>query len=141
MGKANEEAERLFEIGEGFADAQEDKAVLRCFRAAWDALPEPRDEQGPAIRILAAVADCHFHLSRWDECRAAIQHSFRCGADVANPFLRLRLGEALYDASRSFRCAEDMTAGTETRLTSGHWRPRAAQSLRNPSRPRSCRPG
>jgi hypothetical protein len=97
MGNALQEAERLFNMGEDFTDAQEDEAALRCFSAAWDALPEPRDEQEPAVRILAAAADCQFHLGRWAECRAAVQHAFRCGANVANPFLRLRLGQALYE--------------------------------------------
>jgi hypothetical protein len=97
MGDAVEKAARLFDMGEGYVDAQEDGAALRCFRAAWNALPEPRDEQGPAVRILAAIADVHFHLGEWDACRAAVQHAFRCGADVANPFLRLRLGQCLYE--------------------------------------------
>src|SRR5687767_601220 len=97
MGDARDEADRLFEMGEEYADDQEDGAALKCFRAAWDALPEPRDEQGPAVRILAAIADSHFHLGEWGACRAAVQHAFRCGAGVNNPFLRLRLGQVLYE--------------------------------------------
>jgi hypothetical protein len=92
-----EEAERLLAEGEDFADAEQDLEALARFRAAWDALPEPRDEQDPAARILAAIADIHFYLGEWDKCRQAIQDAFRCGADVANPFLRLRLGQSLYE--------------------------------------------
>jgi hypothetical protein len=90
-------AERLFAEGEEFADAEEDMDALAQFQAAWDALPEPKGEQEPAIRILAAIADTHFHLGQWEECRRTIQDAFRCGADVANPFLRLRLGQSLYE--------------------------------------------
>jgi hypothetical protein len=97
MGDARDEVDRLFEMGEEYADAQEDGAALKCFRAAWDPLPEPRDEQGPAFRVLAAIADSHFRLAEWGACRAAVQHAFRCGADVNNPFLRLRLGQVLYE--------------------------------------------
>src|SRR5262249_59450120 len=64
---------------------------------AWDALPEPREEQEPAGRIMAAIADSHFHLGEWEECQRAVQHAFRCGEDVSNPFLRLRLGQSLYE--------------------------------------------
>jgi len=92
-----DEAERLFAEGEEFADAEEDADALARFRAAWEALPEPRDEQESAIRILAAIADSHFHLGDWEECRRAMQSAFRCGADVGNPFLRLRLGQSLYE--------------------------------------------
>jgi hypothetical protein len=97
MAGALAEAERLFAGGEDFADAEEDADALGRFRAAWDALPEPREEQEPAGRLMAAIADPHFHLGRWEECRRAAQQAFRCGEDVANPFLRLRLGQSLYE--------------------------------------------
>ncbi len=92
-----DDAERLLAEGNDLANNGRDEDALARFRAAWAALPEPKDEQEPAIRILAAVADAHFHLSQWDACRAAVQHAFRCEVDVANPFLRLRLGQALYE--------------------------------------------
>jgi hypothetical protein len=92
-----DEVERLFAEGEELADAEQDAEALIRFRAAWDLLPEPQDEQDPAIRILAAIADSHFHLGHWEKCQEAVQRAFRCGADVANSFLRLRLGQCLYE--------------------------------------------
>jgi hypothetical protein len=97
LGDPLDNAERLFAQGEDFADAQLDGAALNCFRAAWEVLPEPREEQPPAICIQAAIADSCFFLGQWAACREAVQHAFRCGADPANPFLRLRLGQALYE--------------------------------------------
>jgi hypothetical protein len=97
VADALEEAERLLAEGDDLADDEQDDEALARFQAAWAALPEPRDEQEPAIRILAAIADCQFHLGAWQDCRDAVQHAFKCGADFANPFLRLRLGQALYE--------------------------------------------
>jgi hypothetical protein len=97
MATPLDKAEQLFAEGEALADSEKDADALAQFRAAWDALPEPRDEQDPAIHILAAIADSHFHLAEWEECRRAVQHAFRCGADLDNPFLRLRLGQSLYE--------------------------------------------
>ena len=97
MSGSIDEAERLFAEGEELADEEADADALTRFRAAWDALPEPRDEQEPAVRILGAIADCCFFLGDWEGCRDAVQHAFRCGADLDNPFLRLRLGQALYE--------------------------------------------
>ena len=97
MAASLEEAEQLLAAGEGLADAGNDAEALGRFQAAWSALPEPREEQEPAIGILGAIADCHFHLGRWEDCRQAVQYAFRCGAARDNPFLRLRLGQSLYE--------------------------------------------
>jgi hypothetical protein len=97
MPDALEQAERLLAKGDDLAGDGQDTKALVCFQAAWEALPEPREEQEPAVRIQAAIADSHFHLRAWESCRGAVQHAFRCGADMANPFLRLRLGQALYE--------------------------------------------
>jgi tetratricopeptide (TPR) repeat protein len=97
MPRGSDELERLMAAGEELADAGRSEEALACFRAAWDLLPEPKDAQQPAAPILAAVAECCFSLGRWDDCCSAVQHAFRCGADLANPFLRLRLGQSLYE--------------------------------------------
>lgn len=97
LGDPLENAERLFARGEEMADANIAGAALNCFRAAWQVLPEPREAQRPAVRIQAAIADECFFLGDWAGCRDAVQHAFRCGADPANPFLRLRLGQALFE--------------------------------------------
>jgi hypothetical protein len=93
MSDALEQAERLLDEGDFLPDDQ----ALALYRAAWEALPEPKGEQEPAVRIFAAIANAHFHLGEWEECRAAVQDAFRCGADLGDPFLRLRLGQALYE--------------------------------------------
>lgn len=97
MADALEDAERLLAEGDHLADDEQDEEALARFQAAWAMLPQPRDDQEPAVRILAAIADCRFHLGEWEGCREAVQHAFRCGAGLDNPFLRLRLGQALYE--------------------------------------------
>jgi tetratricopeptide (TPR) repeat protein len=87
----------LFATGEEFADAEQYADALSRFQSAWDALSEPKDDQELAVQILAAIADCHFYLGAWDRCCDAVQHAFRCGADLDNPFFRLRLGQSLYE--------------------------------------------
>src|SRR4051812_46588029 len=91
------QVERLMAEGEAFADAEQDDEALARFQAAWDLLPAPKEEQEPAVQLLAAIADSRFFQGDWGGCQQAVQHAFRCGADVANPFLRLRLGQSLYE--------------------------------------------
>jgi hypothetical protein len=97
MAKVPDKVDQLFTKGEEFADDEEYTKALDRFQAAWNLLPEPKDDQEPAIQVLAAIADCHFYLGAWDACREAVQHAFRCGAELDNPFLRLRLGQSLYE--------------------------------------------
>jgi hypothetical protein len=97
MADRLEEVERLFAEGEAFADEEADEDALALFRAAWDALPDPRSEQEPAVRILAAIADSHFHLGQWEECHRSVQAAFCSGAELDNPFLRLRIGQVLFE--------------------------------------------
>ncbi|WP_020472605.1 hypothetical protein [Zavarzinella formosa] len=109
MPDALEEADRLFAEGEELADAGNEAEALARFQAAWAALPEPRDEQEPAAMILAAIADSQFYLGQWEACRETVQQAFRCGADVANPFLRLRLGQSLYELGNEPEAANWLT--------------------------------
>ena len=105
MADTLEVAERLLAEGDDLAHEKRDAEALSRFRSAWSALPEPRDEQEPAVRILAAIADSQFHLGAWAGCRDSVQHAFRCGGDLANPFLRLRLGQALYEVENEQEAA------------------------------------
>src|SRR5262249_52508764 len=97
MSNVSEEIERLFNGGEEFVYVDEYADALARFNAAWDLLPEPKEEGEMAVQILAAIADCHFFLKEWDACRKAVQHAFQCGAELDNPFFRLRLGQSLYE--------------------------------------------
>lgn len=71
MAGGCDQAERLFAEGETLADAGRDDEALARFEAAWAALPDPKEEQDPDGRVLAAVADGHFYLGNWNGCCAA----------------------------------------------------------------------
>jgi hypothetical protein len=90
------EIDRLLAEGEGLLDEDDAEAeALACFQAAWDLLPEPKDRQEQAVRILAAIGDCYFFLGEWDACHRAYQCVVQNG--VMNPFVRLRLGQTFFE--------------------------------------------
>jgi tetratricopeptide (TPR) repeat protein len=90
-------AEKLFDFGEDYARQGSFTHALERFQRAWEALPEPKAEQDLAVPTLAAIADCHFYLKDWDSCHEAMQRALQCGASVDNPFIRLRLGQSLFE--------------------------------------------
>jgi hypothetical protein len=94
------EAQRLFAEGEEFADEEQDEEALGRFRAAWNLLPEPKEEQESACQILVAIADSFFHLGgkgHWHKCHGLLQRALRHWDLIGNPFVRLRLGQTLYE--------------------------------------------
>jgi hypothetical protein len=96
MTSINDEVDRLLTEGEKFVEAEQYANALARFQAAWHLLPEPR-EDAMAVQILGAIADCFFFLAAWDKCRETVQQAYRSGADLDNPFFRLRLGQSLYE--------------------------------------------
>jgi|SRR5579884_98519 len=97
MVKGSERSSESFVTGEKLAGDERYSDALPHLQAAWDALPEPKTDQELAIQILAAIADCHFYMGEWKECCETVQYAFQCGADLDNPFFRLRLGQSLYE--------------------------------------------
>ncbi len=95
--EAMDMAEALLDEGDELAEEGKDEEALARFNAAWNALPEPREACELAVAVLGAIADSHFHLGRWNECREAAQNAFRAGAELDNPFLRLRLGQSYFE--------------------------------------------
>jgi hypothetical protein len=92
------EVDRLFNEGEEFADDEEDEKALARFQAAWDLLPEPRGESDRALEIFAAIADSHFHLGDYETCYRKMQQSLILyGGSASNPFVRLRMGQCLFE--------------------------------------------
>jgi hypothetical protein len=97
MAGPDDEIERFMDEGNQLAASGQHAEALQRFGAAWQALPDPKEEHDLAIGILGAIADMCFFLRRWQDCQDAVQHAFRCGADVSNPFFRLRLGQSLFE--------------------------------------------
>jgi tetratricopeptide (TPR) repeat protein len=97
MDEDSDRVKESFVTGEELANAEQYSDALPHLQAAWDALPKPKNDQELALQILAAIADCHFYLGDWNECCETVQYAFQYGADLDNPFFRLRLGQSLYE--------------------------------------------
>lgn len=74
-----------------------DDALLR-FGSAWEMLPEPRVDWNAATWILAAIGDAHFLRGDFAAMRKPLMTAMQCDGATANPFLRLRLGQCLYES-------------------------------------------
>lgn len=85
---------------EGDALAMEDQFedALAEFENAWELLPEPRTQWEAALWILSALGDAHFFLEDWQACCDALMLAVKeCAGAMENPFVRLRLGQSLFE--------------------------------------------
>lgn len=83
--------------GNELIDQQRYEDALHRFGSAWSLLPEPRLNWNAATWILAAVADAHFFRGDFAAMREPLMTAMQCDGATANLFLRLRLGQCLYE--------------------------------------------
>ncbi|MBO9710610.1 MAG: hypothetical protein J7521_20605 [Caulobacter sp.] len=84
--------------GDGLAEAGRfDEAIAR-YEAAWEALPEPKQVWNAATWILGAIGDVAFQAGQTSLAIDALGSAIQCPGGTDNPFLRMRLGQALLDA-------------------------------------------
>jgi tetratricopeptide (TPR) repeat protein len=106
----SEEVQRLCAEGDELADQQRYEEALSRYEAAWALLPEPRTDWATAIWILAAIGDAHFHRGDFASGRRALMEAMIRGDGAnGNPFLRLRLGQCMYEMGAMKEAANWLT--------------------------------
>jgi hypothetical protein len=65
--------------------------------SAWESLPEPRTDWSAGEWIMAAIGDVQFVQGNFAASRKAFMTALKCGGSPDNPFLRLRLGQCLFE--------------------------------------------
>jgi hypothetical protein len=92
------EVERLSEAGNQHAAADQVAQALSCFNAAWELLPEPRVDWSAGLWLLAAIGDVQFQSGQFAGGRETLMTAMKFyGEAPGNPFLRLRLGQCMYE--------------------------------------------
>ena len=87
----------LSSTGNDLMDAGDYDAAIEQFTAAWNLLPEPKDEWEAATWLLAGLADAHFFQQDYRSMRPLLMQAMQSDEARANPFLCLRLGQCLYE--------------------------------------------
>jgi tetratricopeptide (TPR) repeat protein len=90
---------RLLDEGDERLNQGRSEEAIALYETAWRLLPEPRTEQPYAVHVLAAIGDARFQRGEFAAGRHAFMTAMRCdyGEPLANPFLRLRLGQCMFE--------------------------------------------
>ncbi len=99
---------QLSEEGNIRADAGDYDRALGLFGQAWELLPEPKHDWEDATTVLGAIGDVSLLKGDYAAARDALQASLECPDGLGNPFLHLRLGQALFELGEQDRAAEEL---------------------------------
>jgi tetratricopeptide (TPR) repeat protein len=102
-----DQIQRILEEGDDHLNEGRSGEAIALFEIAWQLLPERRTEQPYALHVLAAIGDARFQRGDFAAGRDAFMTAMRCayGEPVGNPFLRLRLGQCMFELGETKEAA------------------------------------
>jgi tetratricopeptide (TPR) repeat protein len=103
----------LYAQGERHAQAGRPGSALEQYAEAWALIPDPKERWTLSTAVISAIADCWFLAGRYDEVLRALDFGMNCPGAVGNPFLHLRLGQALLEQGEEVRAEEELMRAFE----------------------------
>ena len=93
----------LCEAGDRHAEAGRPGSALGQYADAWALIPHPKERWRLSTKVISAIADSWFQAGKYDEVLRALEFGMNCPDAVGNPFLHLRLGQALLEQGQEVR--------------------------------------
>ncbi|HEX8467886.1 MAG TPA: hypothetical protein VF620_08785 [Allosphingosinicella sp.] len=88
-------------------------SALEKYGEAWSLILEPKQGWKISTPLISAIADCWFLAGKHDEVLRALEFGMNCPDAVGNPFLHLRLGQALLEQGHEDRAADELMRAYE----------------------------
>ena len=99
---------RLCAIGDDCARKQWYADALFNYWAAWDLLPEPKNQWEAATWILAAIGDANVLGGDYVAGRDNLSKAMGCPGAIGNPFIHFRLGQCQFELGDHDRAADEL---------------------------------
>lgn len=96
--------------GDQFAQIDQLDDALDQYEAAWELLPNPKDQWPAATWILMAVGDTCFEKRDFLAACRTLQESLKFPDGESHPFILLRLGQSLFELGDFDAAAEALVA-------------------------------
>lgn len=98
----------ICESGDAAAEAGDLADARAWFFDAAELVPEPKHDYAAATWIYTAIGDVDFQAGDWAGARAALEFAVHCPDGLGNPFIHLRLGQALFELGEHDRAADEL---------------------------------
>jgi tetratricopeptide (TPR) repeat protein len=103
-----EKVTNLSDKGNDALDHTNYTLALALFQQGMDLLPEPKIHWEAYTWFKASMADAYFHQSDFENCMEAAFDALNGPDAVGNPFIHLRLGQALFELSQMKRAEDEL---------------------------------
>ena len=89
--------DKLCQKGDQFAQIDQLDDALDQYEAAWELLPEPKNQWPAATWILMAAGDVYFERRDFVAASETLREALGFPDGETNPFIWLRLGQSLFE--------------------------------------------
>ena len=103
--------DKLCQKGDQFAQIDQHDDALDQYEAAWQLLPDPKNQWPAATWILMAAGDVYFEKRDFVAASNTLRESLDFPDGQANPFILLRLGQSLFELGDLDGAADTLEAG------------------------------
>ncbi len=111
--KTYERVVLLYGEGEKLTQSGLIASALEKYAEAWSLIPDPKEHWKLSTSVISAIADCWFLAGEYEEVLRALEFGMNCPDAVGNPFLHLRLGQALLEQGQDDRAEEELMRAYE----------------------------
>jgi tetratricopeptide (TPR) repeat protein len=98
----------LCAVGDRHAAGGHHGFALKQYADAWALIPDPKERWNLSTSVISAIADSWFLAGKYDEVLRALEFGMNCPDAVGNPFLHLRLGQALLEQGEEDRAQDEL---------------------------------
>ena len=88
---------RLSDEGHALCDCKEYQRAKEKFLQALDLVPDPKSDWEVATWLYTVLGDISFLLQSYEDAKNCLFDAIKCPDGFGNPFIMLRLGEALFE--------------------------------------------
>lgn len=99
-------ADLLMEKGE-FEEA------IQLYQQGLEIIPEPKSTYEATLWFLVAIGDAYWYLREWEHARPYFEQCLKVLGGTENPFVRLRLGQILYEMGDLVAAQQQLQHGLE----------------------------
>lgn len=83
-------------------------AAIEKYWAAWDLLPEPKEEWGASTTVLGAIGELSFVIGDFETGRKTLSFAMKCPDAIGDTYIHLRLGQCQFELGNLEEAADEL---------------------------------